>query len=120
MRLNWNLHGTTARLIGALLLFVAAFHAALPTDEPLTRHAGSAFSASTSDVVTHCAGRIEIERPAPLLDKGKAPPPACQPRLPALASADLEPVEFAMGHPRAPPRAEPASAPINPRAPPAA
>lgn len=120
MRLSWNLDSMAARAVCALLLFVAAFHAALPGDQPLTLHTGSAFSAGTSDVVTSCASRTELERPAPLEAKAKAPPPSCLAPLRVLASANLPQAEFAVGQPRAPPRREPALAPVNPRAPPAA
>jgi len=103
----------------ALLIVVAATHAVLPTELPLQRSSGSAFSATTMEVATGCASRIETQRLA-LPDQPGPPPDSCSAPLPAIAGFDRASAPVGIPQARAPPLADPALAPLNPRAPPAA
>lgn len=106
-------------LVSALLLFVVVAHAVAPIDQEHGRHPGSAFSASTEEVL------LKSDTPA-LVAKALAglDPQGALPEVPSLvATAAADPASRPVGgrFGIAPPRISwMALGPIGPRAPPLA
>lgn len=119
MSLMSSMMKTIRFAIATVLLLLVVIHAMAPSDKPLERVTGSAFSAATIDVSLAAAQQFETERrligiaPVPLLPVA----PALQPHFDTLAA--VEPLQ-AWPDARGPPARPIAASPLAPRAPPVA